>query len=277
MSKEGEQVFQKRSLEGFKLSPNKAADLLEQKLGIKFTEKPAVVKLDGRNKLAMIRKGGIAFALASFLKKQKSAGWYDNRYNAYFTQDNDLFVGLHENMHGFAAILNPEIPLQQDLIARAVSNRATGQSFENVDIEKMISIRVFDEGLAHWASLSVARSLPEEYDEEDLNEVENLLLNGERKQSKVSVNIKYMHKEFENLVNGKQAYEQALQMKGAKVMLTAVNAENEMSGALNSVGYFYVYRKIEQLLGNGHSVGAAITELVQHPPTSLKELIDTIS
>jgi hypothetical protein len=199
-------------------------------------------------------------------------GKYDYRYHAYFAnEETDLFTGLHENMHGFNALTNLDVPQQLDVLSNAVGNRFASRPIGNPDIEKAVSIRSFDEGMAQWAAIEAASTL-EEFDPEDMNKLRNLMLRDKKVKGEVIVDDEFIAREFDKLHQGRDTYAEALKLTGIKVMSVGAKAEGLMGDAQYTAGYYFVYHAAKELMGSGMNTAETIATLVNNPPTLLQQL-----
>lgn len=278
MSPENKEFIPERSLKGFVITPNTAVTNLESILGIRFPVKPNAIELSGRNRFIRAIKTGIIPTIASaILRKNDAVGVYDYRFHAYFfspEERNGIFTALHENMHGFIAVVNPDISLQQELISQAVSSRFVGRPLPEVDIEKYIVSKSFDEGIAQWAAIEVASRLQ---NTKRLNPLRNLMLTGRKSSEVVHVDEKFMEGEFQKLEESKDLYHEALQLSGTKVMTKGAKAEAVIGDAVYHTGYYFVYHAMIGLEQQGLGFAEAITMLVKNPPTKISELRNPVN
>ncbi len=272
---EGGQFVPERDLKGFKTDPNTAVNDLETTLGITFPVRPEAVILTGRNKFVYAIKNGIVPSIAKTLLRRNNdaIGMYDYRYHAYFAdKKTDLFTALHENMHGFNALVNSDILRQQELISQAVAERFVGRPLTQLDIEKVIVFKSFDEGMAQWAAIEAASLLGGKFDPKDLNSTRNLLLRGKETPDAVQIDEQFIDEEFQKLEEAKELYTQALQLTGIKVMTEGAKAEAVIQDVKYITGYYFVYLAALKLKREGVSTSDIITNLVKNPPSKINEL-----
>lgn len=273
------QFVPERNLEGFKLSPNTAASQLEVNLGITFPTKPAAILLNGKNRfIYAVRCGVIPSIAAAILRRGDAVGKYDYRYHAFFAEkDSNLFTALHENMHGFNAVVNPDIPRQQDIIAKVIAERFAGRVSTQVNIEESISFRSFDEGMAQWAALETASHLPEDFDLDDLTSMKNQLLQGQDTGDQIEIDENFINREFYKLEEAKKVYGYALSLSGVKAMTEGAKAEIVMSDSLYITGFYFTYLATAELLRLGINIGDVINTLVKNPPSKIVELRNPVN
>ena len=274
MSIEYNLPFKTRELKGVRTSKNTAAEMLESHLGIQFPVKPDAVVLDWKNKLAYAKSQRVATTIGSMIKMKSASGYYDPAYHTYFTgKDNDLFVSLHENMHGFNASVNYEFGGLSKKLADMVEAQVGGAGSQTIDIEKTMVLRCVDEGIAQWSAMEVAKELPDDFSVEDIENVRNGMFGINKTDNKnIIPDRHFIEQQFDKVQEAIDLYKQAHNSEGNSVLRLGFKAEAVSSEALYITGLYFTEKAIKYLLDKGFSKGEALTILVKNPPTTINEI-----
>lgn len=249
--------IESENLEGFQVSENTSAKLIEENLGIKFPEIPPVVELNIKNKIQRLKKAGIVGAVAEVVATRRdNVAIYDRRYGAIFTKDGDLFTELHENGHAFLDAINPEIRNTVDEMPYMLTQRASGQTVNTELVEKIVTYRCFDEGIAQWVALETAERLPDDFEPKDIQDLKNVMSQDTSQE---------VRKATLTLIN-------ALKQTGISVTIEGLKAEVELDDPKYATGYFFVNGVIESISPPDDQVGEVLTKLIENPPQSIDEL-----
>lgn len=149
------EVIGSKRLRKFHTSPNESAKLLEEHLGITMDNKPEVILFDIRDSF---------FNVANLLFwKRKATGWYQPLAHTIFLKNNDkLATSVHENTHAYSYTRNPDFfigKLQENV--HSFTKIQEGRACPEFDVDGYLTCRLFDEGLATWAEMTVMRELKE--------------------------------------------------------------------------------------------------------------------
>lgn len=257
-----------RSLQGFQISRNEAAEYLVKELGVIFVQVPSRVELNLRNRIRWSKEKGIGGVIAGTVTKGAVAA-YDRRYGAVFVPKDDLFSELHENGHAFLDMTNPQIRDSIDELPVMVAQRVSGKPVNLDNIEKIIAYRCFDEGVAQWGALRTAGKLVEHFEPEDVLSMENSMLHGEKNNH---AKKNFIQEQFRAVRQATSAYKTALSQTGPKVMIEGMSAESQLSDPQYVVGYHFVDRAMQTLANSGRQVGEALMGLIRKPPERIDDL-----
>lgn len=256
-----------RSLQGFQLSRNEAIEHLKRELGVEFTQVPPKVELNFRNRIRRAKDNGIGGIIAGAVNRGAVAA-YDRRYGAVFVPEDDLFAELHENGHALVDSINPQIRNTADELSVMVGQRVAGKQVELDSIEKIVTYRCFDEGVAQWIALRTAGNLPEHFEPEDVLSMENSMLCG----TEMDHAPNFVPSQFRAIRQAISTYNTALSQTGPKVMIEGMRAESQLSDPQYVVGYHFVDGAMRTLTNSGRQVGEALMGLIRKPPERIDDL-----
>jgi hypothetical protein len=258
---------QLRDLQGFELSENTAADLLEKTIGIAFTQKPQKIELNFKNRIRRAKDQGIGGFISGAVKRDRMA-FYSRQYGAVFVPEDDLFTELHENVHALVDSINPQIRDAIEELPIMVSQRVIGNPVNLDHVEKIVVYRCFDEGMAHWGALKTVEQHIEDFDQADVTSVKNVLAGGTDKNHAADVVLNKLR-----LVRSAiSAYKAVLSQTGPRVMMEGFKAESQISDSKDSIGYYFVNEAMKALVDKGNTAGVALTRLIKDPPKSVDDL-----
>lgn len=252
-----------RSLQGFQLSRNEAAEYLMRKLGVQFAPVPPKVELNLRNRILWAKDKGIGGVIARTITGEV-VGQYDYRYGAVFVSKDNLFAELHENGHALVDSINPHIRGFVDELPIMIEQRITGKSVNLDNIEKIVVYRCFNEEVALWGALETARRLTKHFEKEDVISMENSMLYGKGED--------FEQEQFRAVRQVTSAYTTALSKTGLKVMIKAIRAESQLVYPQYIVGYHFVDGAMQTLTNLGRQVGEALMGLIRKPPERIDDL-----
>lgn len=252
-----------RSLQGFQLSRNEAAEYLMRELGVQFSPVPLKVELNWRNRILWAKDKGIGGVIARTITGEV-VGKYDDRYGAVFVQKDNLFAELHENSHALVHSLNPQIGDTFDKLPVMIEQRIRGKPVNLDNIEKIVVYRCFGEGVALWGALETARRLTEHFEKYDVISIENSPLYG--------VGKDFEQKQFKVVRQAISAYKTALSQTGLKVMIKVMRVESQLVYPQYIVGYHFVDGAMQTLTNSGRQVGEALMGLIRKPPERIDDL-----
>lgn len=257
-----------KSLHGFQLSRNEAAEYLMGELGVKFAPVPPKVELNLRNRVRWAKDKGIGDVIAEIVKRE-SVAKYCREYGAIFVSKDDLFSELHENGHALVNSINPQIRDLVDELPVLVAQRVAGQCVNLDIVEKIEVYRCFDEGVAQWGALRTARRLTERFEPEDVSSMENSMLYGtENDQPETN----FIQDQFGALRQATSAHKAALSQTGPKVMIGSMKAESQLSGPQYVAGYHFVDKAMNILINSGRQAGEALTGIIRKPLERIDDL-----
>lgn len=247
-----------QNLEGFQVSENRSARLIEESLGIKFPKIVPVVKLSFRNKIQRAKNAGVSGAIAEAIEIRKDTrGMYDREYDAIFVaKDSGLFVELHENGHVFLDNINPEIYNKIEEMVIMLDQRKTGQAVDTEQVETIVTYRCFDEGIAQWIALETAERLPEDFELNDIQDLKNVLLQNSIQKIR---DVALIHKNL-------------LSLTGTRVMIESLKANARLGLSKYTTGYTFVYGVMRSIDSPSDQVGKVLTKLIENPPKSIDDL-----
>ena len=257
-----------RSLQGFQLSRNEAAEYLVRELGVQFSQVPPTVELNLRNRIRWAKDKGIAGVIAGTVSKGVVAE-YERRYGAVFVPKDNLFAELHENVHAFVDSTNPQMGDLIDELPLMVGQRVNRQPINIDNVERIVTYRCFDEGVAHWGTLRIARRLPEYFKLGDVLSMENSMLYGPKDDQPET---DFIQDQFRELRQAASAYNAALSQAGMKVMIESMKAESQLSDPKDIAGHHFVYGAMNILINSGRQAGEALTEIIRKPPETIDDL-----
>lgn len=263
---ENEQRLSK-SLQGFQLSRNEAAEYLMRELGVQFAQVPPKVELNLRNRIRWAKDKGIGGVIAGTVTRGAVAA-YDRRYGAVFTPKDDLFAELHEDGHALVDSTNPQIRDTVDELPVMVGQRIAGKPVNLDNVERIVTYRCFDEGVAQWGALRTAERLTEHFEPEDVLSMENSMLHGMENDRATN----FIQDQFRVVRRATSAYKTALSLTGPKVMIEGMKAESQLSDSQYVAGYHFVDGAMQTLVNSGRQVGEALTGLIRKPPERIDDL-----
>lgn len=252
-----------RSLQGFQLSRNDAAEYLMRELGVQFAPVPRKVELNWRNRILWAKDKGIGGVIARTITGEV-VGKYDCRYGAVFVPKDDLFAELHENGHALVDSVNPHIRDSVDELGIMIGQRVAGNPTNLDNIEKIVVYCCFGEGVALWGALETARRLTEHFEKEDVISIEN--------SPKYGKGEDFEQEQFRAVRQVTSAYKTALSQTGLKVMIKVMRAESQLVYPQYVVGYHFVDGAMRTLTNSGRQIGEALMGLIRKPPERIDDL-----
>ena len=270
--------------EGFSLSLNRGTELLETYLGIEITDPPAKIINNQYNRNILKKKNQSALL-------HEAHGEYDIEYHAYFLDEKASIEGeLHENMHAYLAVENPEIPSFTQRLHSLRNHILLGvKPLEGYpseqEIEKALTFHTFNEGLATFASRAVVAELEaqekkEKYFEEEFKsirlEVDEELL--EQTQTLIPTEEDVFIFLREELDIEKEIF--SIKKHSIKTIRerTKLKARQKDMGLVKYIaGDIFVRDALAKLYDEGIELGDGIRALVKNPPTTLADLEDPTS
>lgn len=256
-----------KSLQGFQLSRNEAAEYLMRELGIQFPQVPPKVELNLRNRIRWAKEKGIGGVIAGTVTRGAVAA-YDRRYGAVFVPKDDLFAELHEDGHALVDSINPQIRDLVDELPVMVTQRIARQPINLDNVERIVTYRCFDEGVAQWGALRTARRLTEHFEPEDVLSMENSMLHGTKDDQQTN----FKQEQSRAVRQAVSAYKAALSQTGPKVMIEGMKAESQLSDSQYVAGYHFVDEAMNILINSGRQVGEALTGIIKKPPERIDDL-----
>lgn len=292
---ESEQRLSK-SLQGFQLSRNEAAEYLMRELEVQFVQVPLKMELNLQNRIRWTKEKGISGVISGVFARiivgGRIVGRYDQQYGVVLVPKDNLFTELHENGHALVDSINPSIRDVVDELPIMIVQRIAGKPVKLENIERIVTYRCFNEGVAQWGTLRTARGLTEHFEPEDVLSMENSMLRGMGSDD-VTIFIqdefralrqKILHgtesdratdfipDQFRALRQVVSIYKTALSQTGLKVMIKWMKAESQLLDPQYVVGYRFVDGAMQTLINSGRQVGEALTELVRKPPERIDDL-----
>lgn len=243
------------SLLGFQISENESAVLIQNNLGIEFPKIPPIIELNLRNKIQRAKKSGLIGTIVQATRKDV-VGAYDRKYEAIFIKGDSLFTELHENGHALLDSINPEIRNTIDDLAFMVSKRVMGRSVDVNKVEKIVTYRCFDEGIAQWIALETAERLVDDFESQDIESMKVAMLQESNQEIRNNTNM---------LIN-------ALSQTGANVMTESLHAEALLNDPIYTAGYSFVAGAMELMVKSNNQIGKALRSLIENPPQNFDDL-----
>jgi hypothetical protein len=136
---------------GFHFEPqNKGADLLEEHLGIRFSDKPRVVDVYGRNAaLLRLKEPGLPF-------QETDAVYLDNYNTVFRSGEEDVQVQLFINMQAYMEKKNPDFASNQEQFYDVLEAMRKGREMIEFDPERCAILDSIYLGMPHLARASVS-------------------------------------------------------------------------------------------------------------------------
>ncbi len=276
----------RKSMWGFKTSPNSEVKVLERWLGLSFKETPPKVDLTQRNLLVYFmrdRKAGWAYMRErKGMASENTAGFYSEDYRTIFLttglpRQATWRISIHENLHAYVDQTNSEF--------YKVNGLDNAES-----IEKREVYRAFNEGIAYWGTYEceLSAGMPEAFHlarhnsppiadlaqkiVEDVaidyaysrlitNSGNNLSL---RLDEYTAFNLFSLGVEQER----KQAEGESLSLSETRGIIS--DSQMYILGAY--LGYFFVNETMVGLRQEGKSKAEALNLLINNPPDTLAKL-----
>ena len=203
--------------------------------------------------------------------------YYDSNYHAFFVRTDALknpgillFIGFHENLHGYVNLSNPKVS-QAGNIGDVTEFRTGPSSVTPAQLEESLVYISIDEGFAHWGSLRTARSLKGVFTHDDFLAFD--------------YPIAYARKSGENASNHKKRIITRFGQDVRDLMITlpegslaaslrAIDLVRDIDQIQTVVGYNFVDSFMGTLENRGMMINAAIDWLIKNPPSTVSELIN---
>lgn len=266
---------------GITTSPNTEAALLETYLGIMFPVKPHKVILTARNQLAMIQseptltKKIFAALRAINYGKKEVAGYYDSEIFTYFCKPNSIVNnGLHENMHAYVDLTNPEIQKEVVHQSKLIGiNKNDEQTNENPNPEKMVAYQTFHEGMALWGEFETAFNLSHDLSTAARREQKQMLTGNISSVNKDAISL-FIAVNFQSLAFG-VGYYRNIDQNNLSGTLKYINKAHKYTNYSRYVaGYYFIRLAMNKLLESSLSIKDSLNLLIANPPQALEKMVE---
>ncbi len=286
---DGKTFGQKAALKLITTSPNTVAKMVEDTLGIKFSQPPVKIELNLPNRLLMtlfFPDTQLARSNSDLLRGQLEVG------GRYFPEDNIYLVNLHdfhseaaeihENIHAFTYQTNPGlVKAAQAFSELFYAEQAADSHCALTLIEEYMTVRIFDEGIAEWGKSEVIdRSYRSRGQDPDIQR--------RVKFAQGIPNAPYLLNSYKSYligleqfaINSLRLYQQVLNENNMSKKQRLLEEGHKNSGVLSysrtpiNWGPNFVDIVMDYLIGSGLYVSLALPLLIKNPPTHLRQLFD---
>lgn len=286
---DGNTFEQKVALKLITTSPNTVAKMVEDTLGIRFSDSPIRINLNLPNRLLIaffFPHPYLADSKRDLLRGRLGiGGMYFPEDNIYFANPNDFrseAAEIHENMHAFTYQTNPGLRQSgQDFIELLDAPQATGNHSSLTILDRYITQCIFDEGVAEWGKSEVIdrfyRSSGKNPDiQRRARFAEQTLITPYR----LGIYRSYIPRLEQFAVRSFRLYQQALsesdERKKEGLLKEAHKSLRALSYSDTTIdwGPNFVDIVMDYLIGSGLEISEALPLLVKNPPSRLTQLFD---
>lgn len=263
----------------FSLQENTEAKLLETHLGITFREAPAKAGWTLSNRLRYSwfeasQNGCSPFGLSYSAGRIAvnlftAAGFYDERLHTYFASD-DVFSGLHENLHGYIHENNPALSNQEQTVAY-LYQAARRKDPQMLNSENTTLNACLHEGIATWGAIIACEKMSP--DQTRMVRMKNWLNTGrEEDQRELPLNGDWIEENFAMLRQRIDFMNRAV--NEGKIDLKELRLDTKKLEAKFIVGYYFINQVMSELIEKrGLTIEQALQAVILNPPSRLDEMI----
>lgn len=256
------ETYKSPPLIGVQYSPNTEARLLEDSLGIKFTEVPKKIELTRRNRIALVANGLLDpiqnSHLLKFIKRDSIyvATYHPSSHTFFAEIETDLHAGIHENMHGYLHGLSGN-QHKNGFMLLPSNTQSSIHIDKPIDLSSYITSYAnyyFSEGIAEWTSEYILKRLyttPDKFNSEALIDFGKSTVILKRKIGLLA--------DIQTAANSSKDY---------------FEIHNFLATLPYVVGSTYIELAIKTLMRSGLSLQRALHLLMVSPPQSLEDLTD---